>query len=65
MTDREKQLAVGILTKVYTHTFDGSKSLEEQCEDFIVLGKKVLEVVSNESEEDTITQKKLNFMKIE
>lgn len=42
MTDREKQLIVGVLTTVYTGTLNSSKSLEEQCEDFIALGQRVM-----------------------
>lgn len=62
MTDKEKQLAVGIITSIYTHTFDGSKSLEEQCEDFITLGKKIIEVVNNNiKEEDKVITQKIKF----
>lgn len=49
MTDREKQLIVGVLTTVYTGTLNSSKSLEEQCEDFIALGQRVMGAESENS----------------
>ena len=58
MTEREKYLITGVLTKVYTGTFNSYKSLDEQCEDFVSLGEKVFKaMVEQQKEEDnTIKQ---------
>jgi len=45
MTTRERQLVIGILTKVYTGTFSADKSLDEQYEDFVSLGEKIIKAV--------------------
>ena len=59
MTDREKQLIVGVLAKVYTGTLNVSKSLDEQCEDFVVLGEKLLKAIAEQQkEEDNIIKQK-------
>ena len=63
MTDRERQLVIGILTKVYTGTFSADKSLDEQYEDFISLGEKIIKAVEEqkqEKEKDDI-QRKIKF----
>ena len=39
MTDRERKLFIGLLAKVYTHTLDTDKPLDEQVEDCISLGE--------------------------
>ena len=52
MTEREKQLIVGVLAKVYTGTLSTYKSLDEQCEDFVVLGEKLLKTIDEQQKED-------------
>lgn len=52
MTEREKQLIVGVLAKVYTGTLTVSKSLDEECEDFVVLGEKLLKAISEQQKEE-------------
>lgn len=55
MTEREKQLIVGVLTKVYTGTLSISKSLDEQYEDFVFIGEKVLKAISEQQKEEDNT----------
>ena len=52
MTEREKQLIVGVIAKAYTGTLDVSKSLDEQCEDFVVLGEKLLKIIAEQQKEE-------------
>jgi hypothetical protein len=52
MTEREKQLIIGVLVKVYTGTLTISKSLDEECEDFVVLGEKLLKAISEQQKEE-------------
>lgn len=52
MTEREKQLIVGVIAKVYTGTLTISKSLDEEYEDFVVLGEKLLKTIAEQQKED-------------
>ena len=52
MTEREKQLIVGVLAKVYTGTLTISKSLDKECEDFVVLGEKLLKAIAEQQKEE-------------
>ena len=54
MTDRERYLAIGLITRIYTCSLDSSKSLDEQCEDFISLGEKMSNIINKN---DTIAEK--------
>ena len=57
MTTRERQLVIGVLTKVYTGTFNTDKSLDEQYEDFVSLGEKIIKAVGEQEKDDVISQK--------
>lgn len=62
MTIKERQLIIGVLVKVYTGTFDANKSLDEQYEDFISLGEKIIKAVKEtEKEKDDVLQRKIKF----
>lgn len=61
MTEREKQLIVGVIVRVYTCTLDSSKTLDEQCEDFVSLGEKVLKIMSEQQKEDNTISQKIKF----
>lgn len=62
MTDKERQLVIGVLTKVYTGTFTADKSLDEQYEDFISLGEKIIKAVGEqEQEKEDVVQRKIKF----
>jgi ABC-type Fe3+-citrate transport system substrate-binding protein len=60
MTTKERQLVIGVLTKIYTGTFNTDKSLDEQYEDFISLGEKIIKAVGEQEKEDII-QRKIKF----
>lgn len=62
MTTRERQLVICVLTKVYTGTLSASKSLDEQYEDFVSLGEKILKAMSEQQkEEDNTISQKIKF----
>jgi len=66
MTDREQKLTIGLLAKVYTNTFDTSKSLDEQCEDLISLGEKIsIGFKDNNLQEDNTIKQKIKTCECE
>lgn len=62
MTTKERQLVIGVITKVYTGTFNADKSLDEQYEDFVSLGEKIIKAVGEQQKEkDNVISQKIKF----